>query len=447
MLRTLFYIPNEIAGMPVFGFGLLLAAWCVFGAALFVWSARRHGFDAETWGYVPLLALVAGVIWFVLPKLCDAHGLPIRGYGAMLLTAVVSAVGLAAWRAHRLGIDVDLIYTLAFWAFVPGILGARLFYVIQKWPEEFAPVYQQHGLAALLGSLVNIAQGGIVFYGSFIGGVVGLLVFLRKYKMSLLATLDLVTPSLMLGLAIGRLGCFLNGCCFGGVCELPWAVRFPAGSPPDVQQVERGQAYIYGLKIAGGAQAAPRIVAVEPGSSAEREGLEPGETITAVSGRPTSTVEQALWLLFRAADSGGPVSITADSGGTVRQVTLTGPPGRSEPVHPTQLYSALSAFFVCLFLLACDPFCRRDGQLWTLMLSVYPVTRFLLEIIRNDEGSAFHTGLTISQNVSLAVLVVAAVSWLYILRKPPGRVFVDAASGARAVSGSGTERTLAGPSK
>lgn len=431
MLRTLFYIPNEIDGMPVFGFGLLLAAWCAFGVVLLLWSARRNGWGSETWGYVPLLALVAGVIWLVLPKLCDAHGLPIRGYGAMLLVAVTSAVGLAAWRARRLGIDADLIYTLAFWAFVPGILGARVFYVIQKWPHEFAPIYHERGLAALLGSLVNIAQGGIVFYGSFIGGVLGLLFFFRKYKLPLLPMLDLLTPSVMLGLAIGRLGCFLNGCCFGGVCELPWAVRFPAGSPPHVHQVETGQAFIYGLKITAEPKGSPRIAAVESGSSAEHEGLKPGETITALSGRRTSTVEQALWLLFRAAESGDPVSVTADSGGSLRRVTLTGPPGRSEPVHPTQLYSSLSALFVCLFLLACDPFCRRDGQIWTLMLSVYPVTRFLLEIIRNDEGSALHTGLTISQNVSLAVLAVAAVSWFYILRKPPGRVFVDAAVAER----------------
>jgi phosphatidylglycerol:prolipoprotein diacylglycerol transferase len=426
MLRTLFHIPNEMAGMPMFGAGLLLAIWCGLSVALMLWVARRQGFTADTWGYVPLLALVALAIWWVLPRLADAHGLPIRGFGLMLLLAVVSAVGLAARRAQRLGIEVDLIYTLAFWALVPGILGARLFYVIQKWPQDFAPIYQQHGLAALLGSLVNIAQGGIVLYGSLIGALAGLAAFLIHYRMPLLATLDLLTPSLMLGLAVGRLGCFLNGCCFGGACELPWAVSFPAGSPPHVEQVYRGQAFLFGLKIGDGPKSAAVITDVEPGSPAARQGLAPGQTIASIAGHEVSTADQTLWFLFHAAESNEPVEITVWSGGAVSTATLTGPAGKSAPVHPTQLYSSINAGLLCLFFLAYAPFARRDGELWALLLSIYPVTRFLLEIIRTDERSVFGTGMTISQNVSLLLLVVAAATWFYVLRKPPGRAFSDA---------------------
>lgn len=425
MAQTLFHIPNEIAGLPVFGFGLLLAAWCVFSVVLLVWVGRRQGFTAETWGYLPLLAVVAAAIWFVLPKLCDAHGLPIRGFGMMLLVAVVSAVGLAAWRARRLGIDPDLIYTLAFWAFVPGILGARMFYVIQKWPNEFAPILERQGVGALLGSLVNIAQGGIVFYGSLIGGVLGLVAFLVKYRMPLLATLDLLSPSLMLGLAIGRLGCFMNGCCFGGPCELPWAVTFPALSPAHVHEVERGQAFLYGLKFDGLKSDPPVIAEVEPGSSAAEAGFEAGQTVTAVGSQKVETIDQALWLLFAEAHSSTPVPITVGSGESANTATIAGPAGHSVPVHPTQLYSAINALLICLFLLAAAPFFRRDGQLWTLMITIYPVTRFLMEIIRNDEGSALGTGLTISQNVSLLVLVAAIAFWFYLLRQPPGRAFLD----------------------
>jgi len=366
------------------------------------------------------LAVVAAVIWFVLPKLCDRHGLAIRGYGAMLLAAVTSAVALAAWRGRRVGIDVDLILTLAFWAFVPGILGARLFYVIQKWPREFAPIVEQKGMAGLLGSLLNIAQGGIVFYGCLIGGLLGLLVFLYRQKMPILATLDLLTPSLMLGLAVGRLGCFMNGCCYGGMCELPWAVCFPAGSPVHVDQVRHGQAFFYGLKLPGEPHAPPVIAEVQPGSPADAAGLEPGQKITSVEGRPVETVGMAVWLFFAVHDDRGAVPITVEAGGVVRQAVLTGPAGHSKPVHPTQLYSAINALVLCLFLLAYDPFRRRDGELWALLLSIYPVTRFLLEIIRTDEGSIFGTGLTISQNVSLAILAVAIASWFYILRKPSG---------------------------
>jgi len=426
MWRTLFHIPSEIAGIPTFGAGLLLAAWCGLSVVLMVWLVRRQGFTADTWGYVPLLALVAAAIWLVLPRLTDARGLPIRGFGLMLLLAVLSAVGLAARRARRLGIEVDLVYTLAFWALVPGILGARLFYVIQKWPEDFAPIYQQQGLGALLGSLANIAQGGIVFYGSLIGGLAGLVAFVIRYRMPLLATFDLLTPSLMLGLAVGRLGCFLNGCCFGGACDLPWAVSFPAASPPHVQEVYRGEAFVFGLKIGDGPQAAAVITDVLPGSPAARQGLAPGQTIASVGSHEVFTADQVRWFLLHAADSNEPVEVAVQSGGEFLIATLTGPAGKSAPAHPTQLYSALNALLLCLFFLAYAPLARRDGELWALLLSIYPVTRFLLEVIRTDEGAVFGTGMTISQNVSLLLLVVAAATWFYVLRKPPVRAFLRA---------------------
>ena len=422
MLRTLFHIPNEIGGLPVFGSGLLLAAWGLFGVVLLIWLARRQGFNADTWGYVPLLLLIAGAIWLVLPKLCDAHGLPIRGYGAMLLAAVVSAVALAAWRAQRVGVDVDLIYTLAFWAILPGFLGARVYYIVTKWPRDFAPVYAEHGLGALLGALVNIAQGGIVFYGSLIGGVLGLGVFLYKYKMPVLGTLDLLTPSLMLGLALGRLGCLLNGCCYGGPCDLPWAVSFPAGSPPHVAQFQQGKAFFYGLKLGGEPPGPPVITEVQPDSPAYGQKLKPGEKILSVAGRPVETIEQALWLFLWAYENDGEIAITVEGDDAVRQAVLAGRPGRSEPVHPTQLYSAINAMLICLFLLACSPLYRRDGQLWATMLTIYPITRFLIEMIRTDEPISA-TGLKGAQNLSLLLLGFAIATWVYTLRKPPGRAF------------------------
>ncbi len=76
-----------------------------------------------------------------------------------------------------------------------------------------------------------MAKGGLVVYGAFFGAVAGVLLFVRKHRLPLLAVCDLVAPSMMLGLAIGRIGCLLNGCCFGAVCDHPWAMRFPAGSP------------------------------------------------------------------------------------------------------------------------------------------------------------------------------------------------------------------------
>ena len=64
-------------------------------------------------------------IAFVLPALCDVRGLPIRGYGMMMLLAVLSGMGLAVYRARRVGVDPEMIFALAFWMIVPGILGAQ----------------------------------------------------------------------------------------------------------------------------------------------------------------------------------------------------------------------------------------------------------------------------------------------------------------------------------
>ena len=98
-------------------------------------------------------------------------------------------------------------------------------------------------------------------------------------------------------------------------------------------------------------------------------------------------------------------------------------PERSHPVHPTQIYSTINALLICLFLLTYDPFRRRNGELWAWMMTIYPLARFLEEMIRNDEASILCTGMTISQNVSLLILVCAIAMWIYVLRQPRGLAF------------------------
>ncbi len=418
MLQTLFYIPQEIAGVAVFGFGLLLAAWALGSVLLLAWLGWRQGFNADTWSYVPLLALIGAAVCWLLPALCENGGLPIRGYGVMLLAAVATATALLVWRAVRVGLNGEMMFSLVFWGFVPGIIGARLFYVIEYWPS-----FQRPTFGATLAAAVNIAQGGLVVYGSLIGGTIGLVAFMLKHKLPVLATLDLLTPSLVLGLAIGRIGCFLNGCCFGGPCDLPWAVTFPAGSPAHVQQVQRGQAFVGGLKLAGGPGDLPVIGEVEPGSGAEKADLAPKQQIVSINGQSVRTVEEARRFLMYLDEPGTRISIVTGGSATPRDWTVS-EPSRSLPVHPTQIYSMINALLLCLLFLTYDRFRRRDGELFALLLTIYPVTRFVLEIIRTDERPVFGTGLTISQNVSLLMLLGAAGFWFYILGRPPGTAFL-----------------------
>src|SRR5262249_16321097 len=130
---------------------------------------------------------------------------------------------LVAWRAKREKLDPELLYDLSLWIFVGGLLGARLLYVWEYWGVV------QDGKVQI-GSLLDIFKiwkGGIVFYGSVMGGVLAFLLYWSLRRFPLRATLDAIAPALALGIAIGRLGCFLNGCCYGDRCDLPSAVSFP----------------------------------------------------------------------------------------------------------------------------------------------------------------------------------------------------------------------------
>ncbi len=107
---------------------------------------------------------------------------------------------------------------------------------------------------------------------------------------------------------------------------------------------------------------------------------------------------------------------------TVRHAWSVGQlPQRSLPVHPTQIYSSINAALLCLLTLAYYPFRRHDGEVIALLLTLYAITRFILEMIRTDEGNFYATGLTISQNVSLLLLPAVAALWIYILWKQPTR--------------------------
>jgi phosphatidylglycerol---prolipoprotein diacylglyceryl transferase len=93
-------------------------------------------------------------------------------------------------------------------------------------------------------------------------------------------------------------------------------------------------------------------------------------------------------------------------------------PDRSQPIHPTQIYSSVNALLLCLLTLAVYPFRQRHGQVIALLLTLYAVSRFLLEVIRNDEGGFFAT-MTISQTVSILVVLGMAVLWVYVQRQSP----------------------------
>jgi phosphatidylglycerol:prolipoprotein diacylglycerol transferase len=405
----LFRIPYEVAGVPIFGFGVLLAIWAIAGAVSIAGLVRRHGWDAETWSAVPMLLLLGAAI-VLLPRIFP-DGLPIRGYGVMLLAGIISGVGLAMHRAQKGGLGPEIILSAAIWIVVCGVIGARLFYVVEYWNETFAGLSPRDTLL----EIVNIPQGGLVIYGGFLGAAVGFIAFVRKQGLPLLAMADLATPSLLVGLALGRIGCLLNGCCYGGQTDWPWHVTFPADSPPYADQASRGE--LHGFKLESRDHAPVVVARVEAGSPADIAGLKAGDIVQAINGEPIDSLAEARDIVSKSfvGQRSLPIELADSKPVSIPPVA---PPPRSRPVHPTQIYSAIDAGLLAWLLWAYFPFRSRDGECVALMLTIHPITRFLLEVIRTDEPAVFGTGLSISQNISIALLACAAALWWYLSRQP-----------------------------
>lgn len=234
MRSELFRIPLEWAGVPLFGFGVVLALWIIGCLGGMVFLSKRAG---ETSWKELLPGLVIGSIAIVLLPRFFPEGLPIRGYGLMVLCGVISGILLAMHRAQQVGLPTDAVLSLAFSLLLLGIIGARLFYVIEYWDSRF----KSDSLSETLLNVLKFTEGGLVVYGAFLGAVVAVAWFVWRHKLPLLAMSDLLAPSLLIGLAFGRIGCFMNGCCYGGECDLPWAVTFPRESLPYMEQLDAGR--------------------------------------------------------------------------------------------------------------------------------------------------------------------------------------------------------------
>lgn len=144
----------------------------------------------------------------------------IRSYGLMLALAFLVGTAIAVREARRLSLDEDQVVTVILIVLVASVLGARALYVLEH-IEEFRRSW---------GSVVAVWQGGLTFYGGLIAGTVVGLLSARRMKLPMWVVADALTPSLALGTAFGRVGCWLNGCCYGHPTRLPWGVTFPADS-------------------------------------------------------------------------------------------------------------------------------------------------------------------------------------------------------------------------
>ena len=181
-------------------------------------------------------------ILFHIP-LPGGHDLAIPAYGAFLVIGMLLAVWLSGRHAGRLGLRRTEVLDLGLLLVPAGVLGSHLMHAAIH-PELY---FQGDGLGAGLLRLVTVWEGGMVYYGGLLGGVVALWGWSKYKKIPFLDAMDFVAPLGAVGLSSTRVGCFLNGCCYGVPSELPWAVTYPGGSLPQRKQealglVERGMA-------------------------------------------------------------------------------------------------------------------------------------------------------------------------------------------------------------
>lgn len=152
------------------------------------------------------------------PILFSFGALHLYSYGLSIALGVLLSLFLMKRRALKEGVlKPEEVFDMAFGILVWGFLGARLFYVAQNLAYYAAEPLK----------IFAVWEGGLIFYGGAIAAFLGLGLMARKKKWPFWKILDFVVPYGALTHAFGRIGCFLNGCCFGKACELPWAVRFP----------------------------------------------------------------------------------------------------------------------------------------------------------------------------------------------------------------------------
>ena len=145
----------------------------------------------------------------MLPEICRIGSFTIYSYGLMLVLAFFVCAYLSSLQAKKENFDSETIFNLLFLVFIFGIIGSRVFYVLIN-----AGFYLRNPL-----EIIMLQHGGMAWFGGLIFGTTAAILFIKKHKMNLLKTLDLLVPFIALGQAIGRIGCLLNGCCFGRESE------------------------------------------------------------------------------------------------------------------------------------------------------------------------------------------------------------------------------------
>jgi phosphatidylglycerol:prolipoprotein diacylglycerol transferase len=311
--------------------------------------------------------------------------LTVKSYGLAMVIGFLMAVTIIRRLSRDITPNPQLITNAALYSLIGGVVGARLFYVVHYFNQ-----FRDNLL-----SIFYIWKGGLELLGGVLLTIVIIAFYLRYHKLPIRQYLDILAIGLMLALVFGRIGCFLNGCCFGKPTNLPWAVRFPYNSFAYCSQVNPNPQRN---------RPAPRLqLPYEYFSYTDEDGLrylKPYQDLTAEQKAEVSTGKY-----------------------------------RCLPVHPTQLYESAAAAVACLLLYlfwrrtrnaessgSPKRFLARPGQTFGLMFVLYAVTRFFIEFLRDDNPFEFGLWLTISQSISIFMLVFGVILMAVFQRMKPDNI-------------------------
>lgn len=298
-------------------------------------------------------------------------------FGPMMVLGFLAALFMMRRLSRRARLDPAMITNAALYSLIIGVVGARAFFVVHYFDQ-----FREEPL-----NIFATWHGGLEFLGGVIPAIGFLLFYLHHHKLPVRRYLDIMAIGLMMGLAFGRIGCFLNACCFGKPTDLPCAIRFPYGSFVYISQINS----------------------------------DPKRHIS----KPHLKLPQAEYLSFY--DKHGkwypkPLEQLTEQ----QRYEVTKGRYRCLGVHPSQLYSSANALLLCGILYL---FWRRSlgstssdnasgrlsrpGSMVGLMFVLYGFSRFLLEFIRDD--NPYELGiLTISQILGIAMLVLGVVLLLVL---------------------------------
>jgi phosphatidylglycerol:prolipoprotein diacylglycerol transferase len=279
--------------------------------------------------------IVLAVTALVAFKALGLEQLPLHAYGLMLALAFLCSIGLAQKRAPLEGVDSKDMGALCIGIVISALIGSRLFYhLFEVPPKNFLDLFA-------------VWEGGLVVYGGIICATLTVWIMMVKRKMPVGRTFDVFSAPLALGLFIGRLGCFLAGCCYGNATNSACGMTFP----PDAQVYKKLQNVV--------------------SQSNEMPGI--------FSRIPENLVEHIA----------------------AREYTLV-------PVHATQLYESLAALAGFILIMALYKTKKFSGESFLWILGYYAAIRFALETVRIDTPDLFFGTFSLSQGISLLLIPLIA---------------------------------------